>query len=211
MHHGDTEITEKLFPTDCFAAWKIVKAMPFILIAALILGQAPTIRGSNSRWRPATYRGLTIGKSKRAEMLRVFGQPKWSRLSRAEAETESRRETWNNYERIGEFPGISMVVVHNRSRIITRIDFYPEKLSKAEAIAHFGPRYIITRYAFDSCGADEESEPIYESPAGPLVSLEYRTRGIAISIGYNDLVTKISYVGGPIGSAKSRCNKATRI
>jgi len=176
-----------------------------------MLSQAPSVHDSKRRWRPAIYRGLTIGKSRRNDMLRVFGQPKWSRSARAEAETESHREIWNNYERIGEFPGISTVVVDNRSRIITRIDFYPEKLSKAQAIAHFGPRYIITRYAFDSCGADEESEPIYESPDGPLVSLEYRARGIAISIGYQDLVTKISYVAGPIGSAKSRCNKATRI
>jgi len=31
------------------------------------------------------------------------------------------------------------VALHKRSEVITRIDFYPEKLSKGEVVAHFGP------------------------------------------------------------------------
>lgn len=140
-------------------------------------------------------------------MLRVLGQPKWSRAPQKDDDPESPQEVWNNYERAGEFSGTTTVVTDGRSGVITRIDFYPEKLSKEQAVAHFGPGYIITKYDFDPCLGDEESEPIYESPNGPLVSLEYRARGIAISIGYKDLVTKISYVGGPIGAAESRCKK----
>ena len=161
-------------------------------------------------------------------MLRAWGKPKWSRTSKPEAEEESRPEqreaektsrqrkgreadeasnqvTWTNYERAGEFPGPTTVVSNTHSGVITRINFYPERLTKEQAIAHFGPGYIITRYAFDSCLDEEDEEPIYESPNGPLVSVEYRSRGIAISVGYKDLVTKISYVSGPIGSAYSRC------
>ena len=158
------------------------------------------------QWRPAQYRGITVGKSRLADMLRIWGKPKWSRTSRREAEEESRQVTWTNYDRVGEFPGSTTVVSDSRSGVITRVNFYPEKLSKEQAIAHFGSGYIITRYAFDSCLDEEDAEPIFESTNGPLVSVEYRARGIAISIGYKDMVTKISYVGGPIGSAKSKCN-----
>ena len=81
--------------------------------------------------------------------------------------------------------------------------FYSDRLTKEQAIAP-GKSYVVTRYAFDSCG-DEDSEPVYESPNGPLISVKYRARGIAISVGNNDMVTRISYVSEPIGSAKSRC------
>ena len=179
--------------------------MAFILTFLLLLSHAPSARQTDHRWHSATFRGLTVGKSRRADMLRVLGKPRWSRTSPGEADTESHPEVWNNYDRVGEFPGITNVVVDKRRGIVTRIEFYPERLSKEEAIAHFGRGYIVTRYDFDRCGGDEESEPIYESPNGPLVSVEYRSRGIAISVGYQDLVTRIRYVSGPIGSARPRC------
>ena len=175
--------------------------MKIILLFSLLLSQSPHTRSTQKVWRPAVYRGLRIGKSRRDAMLRVFGQPKWSR----QAETEDRQEVWNNYERAGEFPGITIVVVESRSSVIKRIDFYPEKLSKQQALAHFGRGYITTKYDFEPCQSDEESEPIYESPTGLLSSVEYRARGIAISIGHEEMVTKISYVSGPIGRTKSRC------
>jgi hypothetical protein len=155
-------------------------------------------------WRPATVRGITVGKSKVANMLRSWGQPKWSRTSKRDEDEV--QVTWTNYENVGEFPGPTTVVSDTRSGVITRINFYPDRLTKEQAIAHFGKGYIVTRYAFDSCRDEEDSEPIYESPNGPLISVEYRARGIAISVGNNDMVTKISYVSGPIGSTRSRCN-----
>jgi hypothetical protein len=172
---------------------------------SLLLSQAPAVRVPNRVWRAATYRGLTIGKSRRADMLGVFGKPKWTRAPKREGEDESDQEVWSSFERVGEFPGQTNVLSDRRG-VIERIDFYPDKLSKEQAIAHFGTDYIVTRYAFEACLGDEDSDHIYESQNGPLLSVEYRSRGIAISIGYRDLVTKISYVGGPIGSAKSKCN-----
>jgi hypothetical protein len=179
--------------------------MNLVLILSLLLSQAPAVRLPQRVWHPATYRGLTIGKSRRADMLRVFGKPKWTRSPKRGDEDESDQEVWSSFERVGEFPGQTNVLSDKRG-VIERIDFYPAKLTKDQAIGHFGSDYIITRYAFDSCLGDEDSDHIYESQNGPLVSVEYRDRGIAISIGYKDLVTKISYVGGPIGSTKSECN-----
>jgi hypothetical protein len=157
------------------------------------------------QWRPATFRGITVGKSRLSQMLRAWGKPKWSRSSKQETEEESPQVTWTNYERVGEFPGSTTVVSDTRTGVITRINFYPDRLTKDQAIAHFGSDYITTRYAFDSCVDEEDSEPIYESPTGPLLSIEYRARGIAVSVGYKDMVTRISYVSGPVGRAKPRC------
>jgi hypothetical protein len=180
--------------------------MKLLLIFSLMLFSAVASAPQAGRqWRPATYRGVTVGKTRLNDMLRVWGKPKWSRISRREE--DERQVTWTNYERAGEFPGPTTVVSDTRSGVVTRINFYPDRLTKEQAIAHFGSGYLVTRYAFDSCLDEEDEEPIYESPTGPVVSLEYRARGIAISIGFKDLVTKISYVGGPIGSTKSRCNQ----
>lgn len=139
-------------------------------------------------------------------MLRVLGRPKWSRPSPGvDEDDEERHEVWNNYDRAGEFPGTMSVVVEGRRGVISKIEFYPQRLTKEQAVAHFGPGYVVTRYDFDPCPGDEESEPLYESPNGPLVSVEYRSRGIAISVGYNDLVTRISYVARPLGATKAKC------
>ena len=180
--------------------------MKFLLLVSLTLGSAfVPVPQTGRQWRPAMYRHVTVGKSKVADMLRSWGKPKWSRTSKRESDEES-QVTWTNYERVGEFPGPTTVVSDTKCGVVTRINFYPDRLTKAQAIAHFGSDFVTTRYAFDSCLDEEDPEPIYESPTGPLVSVEYRARGIAISVGYQDLVTRISYVSGPIGSAKSRCS-----
>jgi len=178
-----------------------------IVFLFIALSLAPNLGEgqSNKEWRPATFRGLVIGKSRRVDMLRRLGQPKWSRAPEARGSDEDDKEVFNHYEGGGEFAG-NMTVVLNGRGVISRIDFYPAKLSREQAIAHFGPNYLITKYAFEPCGGDEESEPIFESPNGPLTSVEYRNRGIAIAIGYHDMVTKISYVAAPIGRTKSSCN-----
>src|SRR5258706_15121864 len=142
--------------------------MKLLLILGLILSQAPSARQVDRRWRPAVFRGITVGKSKRADMLRVLGEPKWSRTTPGDAEDHG--TTWNNYERIGEFPGATNVASASVTGIIERIDFYPQRLSKDEAIKHFGRNYVITRYAFGPCPAGEDEESIYESPNGALVS-----------------------------------------
>src|SRR6266478_7977338 len=180
--------------------------MKVLLLFSLTLGSAfLPAQQTGRQWHPATYRGIAVGKSKLADMLRRWGKPKWSRTSKREADEEA-QVTWTNYERVGEFPGPTTVVSDTRTGVVTRINFYPDRLTKEQAIAHFGSDFVTTRYAFDSCLDEEDSEPIYESPAGPLVSVEYRARGIAISVGYKDLVTRISYVSGRIGSTKSRCS-----
>lgn len=175
----------------------------FLLIALFLVPHASQPKSIRSDWRPATFRGLIIGKSRRAEMLRRLGQPKWSRSPEGRERDEDERETFNHYESGGEFAG-SLTVVLNKKGIVSRVDFFPSKLTRDQVIAHFGPGYVITRYATNPCG-DEDSESLYETPNGPLTNLEYRSRGIAIAIGYQDLVTKISYVSRPIGGSKPSC------
>jgi hypothetical protein len=188
--------------------------VPTFLIFTLLFTQAPIARKTD-RWGVANYRGLIIGKSRRSDMLRRFGNPKWSQTKperrdeegKEDREREPQRLTWNNYEAIGEFPGITNIATSTRTGVITRIDFFPEGLTKSEAIAHFGPNYVVTRYDFDTCDHDEDRESLYESPYGSLLAVEYRAQGIVLVVQANEIISKIRYVKGPIGSLTSKCPK----
>lgn len=199
--------------------------MTILVILALLLSQGPASGNASRKWGAGNLRGLIVGKSKRAQMLRRFGKPNWTQTAPEDRDEEEERVkdrdrdrdrdrgrnkkpqrlTWNHYERIGEFPGVTNIATDTRTGVITRIDFFPEKLTKDQAIAHFGPRYIITRYEIDECLSDEEHQSFYESSNGTFVMVEYRRRGIAIAIEDNGFVNKIRYVNGPIGSTKSKC------
>lgn len=151
-------------------------------------------------WRAATYRGLTMGRSNVAEMRRIFGAPKKSEVF---SEGTSNSEVWYHYDGPQDFPGTLRVVV-DRS-IVQAIDVLPENLKAEEAIKHFGPGYIITRYDFDSCLGDEESAPLFESPSGTLIFIEYRQRGIAIAVDAQGKVNEVRYISEPIGAESSKC------
>lgn len=156
-------------------------------------------------WGTATFRGLTIGKSTRVDMSRVLGEPQWSGPPGDQQEDDLKPQVWNEYKDGGDIPGKVTVVVDEQSGVILRVDLYPEDLSRKEAARHFGENYVITRYAFDDCLGDGESSPVYESPSGPLVNMEYRERGIAVALDDNDRVNHLSYVSEPIGARSSRC------
>ena len=156
-------------------------------------------------WRAATYLELTVGKSTLADMSRVLGKPNWSGPPADQTNNEPNPEVWNEYHRGGELPGKLTVITDKGSGVIQGIDLYPEGLSKADAVKHFGNDYLSTRYEFDKCLGGEESAPMYESPDGTLLYLEYRDRGLAIAVDGQGKVSHISYVSKPIGAASSRC------
>jgi hypothetical protein len=165
---------------------------------------------SDREWRAGTYLGLTAGKSNRTDVLRVLGEPKRLDTPSNQTPEEPNPEVWYVYDRGGEFAGDLTVVIDKRTDVVLRIDLNPDNLSKEDAVKHFGQDYILTRYDFDDCLGDEESAPVYESANGSLLEVEYRHRGIAVSINDEGKVNTISYVSKPIGTRESRCHPKQR-
>jgi hypothetical protein len=161
-------------------------------------------------WRAGTYLGLTAGKSTRIDVLRVLGEPKRIDTPADQTRDEPNPEVWYVYDRGGEFAGDLTIVIDKRRDVVLRIDMNPDNLSKEDAVKHFGQDYIVTRYDFDDCLGNEESAPVYESANGSLREVEYRHRGIAISVDDNGKVNTISYVSKPVGAQQSRCGPANR-
>lgn len=99
-----------------------------------------------------------------------------------------------------------MVEVEMKTGKVVSIEVGPDELPLSKAIELFGKDYIETRYKECTCDPDYES-PIFESPDGYWLYVEYRSRGIAIGVD-DGLVTTIQFIDKPIGfkSAKE-CEK----
>lgn len=160
-------------------------------------------------WRAGNYLGLTIGKSNRLDVLRVLGEPKRLDTPPDQTIAEENPEVWYLYDRTGKIAGDLTVVIDERTNIVLGIDLSPRNLTREDAVKHFGSDFILTRYAFDDCLGNEESAPLYESASGPILELEYRQRGIAVSLTEDGKVNTISFVGKPIGTPQSRCKSST--
>jgi len=139
-------------------------------------------------------------------MYRVFGR------SKRRDDFKKDHEAWYIYDGVGELPGEFTVMVDTLSNKIIGMYLNPNDLSKEKAIKYFGNDYIVTKYDF--CPSDdEESAPVYESRSGAVSYVEYRSRGIALLIGYGDKVDEVYYVYKRIGwPSKKMCpaNKSNR-
>ena len=187
--------------------------MKSFLIALCALSIQFTLPWSqdNREWRAATYSGLTIGKSNRLDMLRVLGEPKFVEGPPGQTAADENPEAWYVYDRTAEISGELIVIVDELTNIVLGIDLHPKNLTKEDVARHFGPDFILTRYAHDSCMGNEESAPVYESPSGPILELEYRHRGIAVSLTEAGKVNTISYVSKPFGPTESKCKSSTAL
>ena len=177
----------------------------FTFLSALALGgysQARASASSAREWKAAKYKGLIVGSSTRGDMYRILGPPKRRDIFKED------HAVWYIYEGKGELPGELTIIVDAPSKRIVEMYLTPSKLSRQEAIKHFGPNYAVTRYDFCPGFEAAESAPIYESADGAATYLEYRDRGIAILIGDQDSVYQVMYVNKPIGrTSKRMCNR----
>ena len=83
----------------------------------------------------------------------------------------------------------------------------PEKLSKEEAIRHFGTDYVISKYEFCP-DIDATTAPVYPDPNGPLVRIEYRKRGIVLDLDDDKTIGEIAYVKDiQVLASKEDCKK----
>lgn len=189
------------------------KLLTFVIGVYLLLSPAPYVQTApdkNRGWRPATYRGLTIGKSTRTDMLRILGKPLSSGPS---ADQDPPMPIiWNDYGMVrDELSGQLAVEVDSRNDRIVSISISPEHMTKEDAIRHFGNDYLLMGY--DSCpgqSPDVGVGLVYENPKSSSIShLEYRSRGIAIHLDYQGNVNSVYYVYRPLGLAsKAECKRA---
>lgn len=152
------------------------------------------------KWSAAVYRGLVMGKSSRADVVKVLGTPVWTGV---EEGTGTPMMVFNVSEPVAG--RLSVLLDHD---IVAEIRVSPkETTSKSDIIKVLGPGSITVHYALADCKSEGGSAPIYEDANGIFESVEYRTRGIVVNILPDGTVGEISFVfvKGPRGSVHSPC------
>lgn len=175
-----------------------------LINACLILGLTfPTVaQTKRKKWQPATYKGVTAGKSTVADVLRVFGQP-----VRKDFDEPDSDEIWYVYNDGGEFPGQFTVAISKKTmRVKAMMTSMRADVKKETVFERLGNDYEVVRYA--PCPDDPESEagPFYESPNGPAIYFEYRSRGITVTADSKGMVYGVDYLARPPGlSSRKLC------
>lgn len=196
-----------------FQALVILALIAQSLLPLFYLPHTAIVQDEENRgWRAATYRGLTIGKSTRADMLRVLGKPH-SSVPSADQEPPY-PIIWNDYGMIeGDLSGSLAVEIDSRTNRVVSISISPDNMSKDNAIKYFGNDYVGMDYEFcKGVPMDSTVGPVYENPkSGNISYIEYRSRGIAIHLDYRGMVNAIYFVDGPMGLASERdCKRSLR-
>lgn len=153
-----------------------------LLLAALLFGLSASLQAQKRpapRWKPATYRGLTVGLSSKEDVLRVLGKP--ASVSR---DSESGEPLWD-YRVTAPFPGtLEAYIKHGTT--LGGFTLTPSSLvTRAEAVKLFGSNYHYSRHS---------------TPAGPLDMLAYPDRGITIILEFenDEAVDLIIYSPKPV-------------
>jgi hypothetical protein len=165
----------------------------------------PQDKQDGRQWKAGAYRGITVGKSTAVELLQKWGDPR-----------ETGNWDWDNpknpkfllhhYDAQEAPIGAIMVEVETKTGKVAAISTSPDELSLSKAIELFGKDYIETRYKECKCAVGYES-PLFESPDGNFIYVEYRSRGIAMLVD-GGVVTSIQFVDKPIGLESSKeCEK----
>lgn len=159
---------------------------------------------ARKKWQPATYKGITVGTSTLTDALKVFGEP--VRKDFAEPDSDS-SEVWYVYNDAGELPGQFTVAIDKKTQRVTAMMIAMlEEVRKETVIELLGNDYEVVRY--DACPDDPDAEAgtFYESPNGNATFIEYRSRGIAVSVNYKGIVNGIDYLARPPGrSSRKEC------
>jgi hypothetical protein len=184
--------------------------MPFplhlfaLVVAAFAPGRAEPCSTDPRVWCPAEYRGLIMGRATVDDALRTLGTP----LATVEASGEDSL-TWLGFEAAGEIPGKVNVWADARTRVVTMVVVHPAGISRQAALRHFGAGFVETRYAPDECAVGEVV-PLHESPGGPILQVEYRNRGIALSLTDAGEVHEVLYLSRPVSAPRSSCAPGAR-
>jgi hypothetical protein len=179
---------------------KMLNAMLATLFLTMAVHEAVPQTPALKPWSAATYHGLTVGTSNRADVLQLLGKPNFS------GREQDTGVPMMTYEVSDPTPGT--LVVYIKKGILDGITLNPRKtLTKDDVIRLFGSNYILVHYATDDCLDDGGAAPIYQNPSGSIKHMEYRDRGLTASFAYNDAqkVDAIIFTYKPFGPSRSIC------
>ncbi len=172
----------------------LIVACVVVGIGTLPLASAQTT--ARSTFKPATFKGLTLGHSTVSEARQKLGEPETTFR-------DHQGSDWIYYQDIGPAKG-RIEMVADETGVIQWITLSQSSLTFAEAQTLFGKGYRIAKYASDYCLADADGVPLFESATGDKEYVVYDSQGIALKLD-GVRVKYVEYLSEPLGPKSSVC------
>lgn len=175
-----------------------------LILANLLVGMALNCAGAQAPaarpWSAATYHGLTVGTSTRADVLKVLGKPNFV------GKEEDTGIPIITFLVSDPMPGTLNVFITKGILDGMRLDLN-KTLTRKDIIRIFGHDYVVVHYAADNCIDTGGASPLYQNPGGPFKYMEYHDRGIAAAFAYDDdqKVDAIVFTYRPLAPNHSQC------
>jgi hypothetical protein len=149
---------------------RILKAMLVMFLASMVLRSSAAQTPALKPWSAATYHGLTVGTSTRADVLKLLGKPNYV------GREEDTGVPIMTYLVADPVPGTLVVYIKKGILDGMRLDLN-KTLTKDDIIRFFGTHYVVVHYATDECIDTGGASPVYESP--PAQSSKWSTAIVA--------------------------------
>ena len=150
------------------------------------------------KWQVPTYKGLTLGKSTRADVARLFGKPQWSGHPEDEYDNPVASLLSYEYENVGGFRGRIAIIMKRRSGVVVEVLLHPadeQALTVKQVIDEYGNGYVERGPDLGICPTEKESR-YNKSPKEKQYPyfLVYPRRGMFITINSDQRVQEIAYI-----------------
>ncbi len=177
---------------------KIIIFSLFLLLSVLgCFGQTKNQSKTNRiEWVPSTINGITLGKSKYDDLIKLWGKPLFERdFASQDEELDPDLETelaYRNVEIDNLKPSIG-VVIENKSHLVKVISLFFDEMTKDEAIRKYGSDYyLVTSQDSDCIDKSQKKEKDIGKFSYPI-SLVYPQKGMSISIRNDNTVMMVNY------------------
>lgn len=173
-------------------------------VTSMLWAFEDSYQSASAGFRPAVVSGIKLGKSKRRDVLKRFGNPEWQGIG----EDGSR---WMKYTDIGIVKGMAQFVVDPKTDIVGLFVLSPTDTLIEDLLKILGPKYIKTRWTLTTCGEPTEMGFAYRDPQGEAELIEYRELGISIRVSVDGKrVDEIDYSDQPAGLDQNPCPASSR-
>lgn len=175
--------------------WHMIK-LPLKLVKNKQGSDASMRKIRQYKWHIPTYQGITLGKSKKADVERIFGKPIW--LGPPEEKLipdKSENELWYEYENVGGVKGRTTVILGARSQIAKAILLYYEHITREQVINQYGSGYIKRERTLGPCPSYNEIRKHKPSQKKMYpFFLIYPRLGIYVTVQEDSTVSEIGYL-----------------
>jgi hypothetical protein len=166
--------------------------------------QAAPGKQTNKKWTRAVFKGLTMGIDLRDKSIKILGKPTSSGDPQETDQDKKDPVIVDEYQDFDETYKNLLITSSRKTGTLYNIVAIPNDSSIEFVTGLFGSDYSRARYKLFECPGDSTTSNIIESLDGDLEYIEYREKGISISLNHNK-VEEILFVSRPVGLESARC------